>query len=144
MDSIHNCRIRPAVSSALLTWWILAPACQTVSIVTRMYLKCSSLTGQRLSVPFRVPLSCACSPFTGNPSSRLVPVTNCFQAVSNARRLGGALVHPPPDPLRGPPLLPTAYGSRLGFPRFPLEVTVPTRFRLPPSFLGGCFCCLSA
>ena len=50
----------------------------------------------------------------------------------------------PPDPLRGPPLLPTAYGSRLGFPRFPLEVTVPMRFRLPPSFLGGCFCRLSA
>ena len=42
---------------------------------------------------------------------------------------------PPPDPLRGPPLLPPAYGSRLGFPRFPpLEVTVPTHIQLCLSF----------
>ena len=43
---------------------------------------------------------------------------------------------PPPDPLRGPPILPAAYGSRLGFPRLqiPLEVTVPTHVHPSPSF----------
>ena len=48
---------------------------------------------------------------------------------------GGCIVSPAPlsGPLHGPPLLPPAYGSRLGSPRFPLEVTVPTRVRLSPS-----------
>ena len=46
---------------------------------------------------------------------------------------------PPPDPLRGPPILPAAYGSRLGFPKFPLEVTVSMPIRLPPSFFWRVF-----
>ena len=59
---------------------------------------------QSLSISFHVLPSCACSPFTGNLSSRVVPVTYCFQAVSNARCRGGALVFwPLPRPLAWSP-----------------------------------------
>ena len=61
-------------------------------------------SNQSLSIPFHSPPSSACSPFTGNLSSRVVPVTNCFQAVSNARCLEGALIcRPPSRPLAWSP-----------------------------------------
>ena len=91
---------------------------------------------QSLSVSFHVLPSCACSPFTGNLSSRVVPVTYCFQAVSYRTSPGGCIGSP--APLQTPCVVPQcclpAYGSRLGFPRFPLEVTIPTPVRLSPSF----------
>ena len=70
----------------------------------------------------------------GNPSSRLVPVTNCFQAVSSARRLGGALVcRPPPRPLAWSPNIAYCLWLSAGLPTIP-SVTIPTYMQSSPSF----------
>ena len=50
---------------------------------------------------------------------------------------------PPPDPLRGPPILPTAYGSWLGYTIPPLMYQFPLGRNLLLLSFGDWACCLS-
>ena len=112
-DSIHNCPGRP---TAPVTWWILEPA----ELIRTCTLNADPFRSESLYSTFYSCVQCGLSVY----GESYFPSGTCNQVLSGREQRtspGGCNVSPAPlsDPLRGPPLLPPAYGSRLGFPRFP-------------------------
>ena len=114
-DSIHNCHRTPRRSHDLVDF-------KTARLIGACIPNVDPFRSESLYSTFYSCVQCALSVYGESyfPSGTWNRVLSGREQRTSP---GGCNVSPAPlsDPLRGPPLLPPAYGSRLGFPRFPLE-----------------------